>query len=116
MARVRLEILPWLTRAFGSSGGGRLILQEEIADAEGVGDLLSRLASRYPAFGEMAFDPFTRRLTGQVTVIHNGLMLELAEGLATELRDGDNLVLVPSFAGGAEPFRMHERNRTRNEF
>ena len=99
--RVRLEILPWVTRAFGSSGR-RLVLEDEIDEGDTVGDLLARLASKYPTFGEMAFDPVSRLLTGQVTVIHNGLMLELAEGLSTKLRDGDNLLLVPSFAGGAE--------------
>lgn len=100
--QVRLEILPWLTTAFGGSGGKRLVLEEGITEGGSVGDLLAGLASRYPKFGEMAFDPVSRLLTGQVTVILNGLMVELAEGLDTQLRDGDGLMLVPAFVGGAE--------------
>lgn len=101
MGRVKLEILPWATRAFGSSSSGRLVLREEVEEGNTVEDLFVRLASRYQAFGDVAFDPAARRLTGQVTVIYNGRLLELAEGLETKLRDGDTLLLVPALAGGA---------------
>lgn len=101
MKRVQLEILPWATRAFGSSSNRRLLLEEEINEGDRVEDLFLRLASRYRAFGEIAFDPAARRLTGQVSVIYNGRLLELAGGLETELKDRDTLTLVPAFAGGA---------------
>lgn len=100
--RVRLEILPWATRAFGGSANKRLVLQEEIAEGDRVEDLLARLASEYPGFREAGFDPVACRLTGQITIVHNGRLLELAGGLETELRDGDTLLLVPAFAGGSK--------------
>lgn len=101
MGRVRLEVLAWATRAFDTNSARPLVLEEEIEEGERVEDFFVRLASRYPGFGPIVFDPIARRLTGQVTIIYNGRLLELVEGLDTELRDGDTLLLVPAFAGGA---------------
>jgi molybdopterin converting factor small subunit len=95
-----LEVLPWATRAFDSSSTKRLVLEEEVQEGERVGDLFVRLASKYQGFGQIAFDPVARRLSGQVSVIYNGRLLELVEGLDTKLKDGDTLLLLPAFVGG----------------
>lgn len=100
--RVRLEVLPWATKAFDSNARRRLVVQEDIGDSESVADLFARLAGRYQAFGRYVFDPQSRKLTGEITVIYNGAVLELAGGLDAVLKDGDNLLLLPAFAGGQD--------------
>lgn len=101
MGWVRLEILPWAKRPFENRSTGRLVLNEEIKQGDSVGDLFTMLASKYPWFGETVFDGSGPRLRGHISVIHNDILLELARGLATELKDGDTLTLVHALAGGA---------------
>ena len=100
MSRVRVEVLPWATKAFDSNTSRRLVIEEEIEEGTRVLDLFASLACRYRAFSQMAFDPASGKLTGQITVIYNGRVLELAGGLDTVLSDGDELMLLPAFAGG----------------
>ncbi len=103
MGLVKVEVLPWVSVSLGGRPNRRLVLEEEITGGDTAGSLLARLAARHQEFGESAFDIASCRLTGQVTVICNGLQLELAGGLKTELADGDVLLLLPAFAGGAPP-------------
>ncbi|MDP2660520.1 MAG: MoaD/ThiS family protein [Dehalococcoidia bacterium] len=98
---MKLEVLPWVSMSLGGKPNRRLMLEEEIENGETAGSLLARLAARHQEFGEKAFDLGSRRLTGQVTVIYNGLQLELSDGLKTQLADGDVLLLLPAFSGGA---------------
>ena len=99
MGRVRLEVMPWLSHALGAQDS-RLVLEEEIEEGETVGELLTRIATRYQRFGELVLDAETGRLTGHVSLTFNGRLLELLDGLQTKMRDGDSIVLVPVFAGG----------------
>lgn len=98
---VRIEILPWAKRPFDIKGSGRLVLEEEIKDGDSVGDLFAVLAAKYAWFGEMVFDASGLRLSGHISVIHNGRLLDLKGGLSSELKDGDTLMLVHALAGGA---------------
>jgi molybdopterin converting factor small subunit len=66
-----------------------------------VREFFLQLCDRYPKFGEFVYDTSTNDLTGVVSVVINNRLLELAGGLDTEIRDGDSLVLLPAFAGGA---------------
>ncbi len=100
MSRIRLEVLPWATKAFGSKTGRRLVIEEEIEEGSRVKDLFATLAQRHQAFSQLVFDPASGKLTGEITVICNGRLLELAGGLDTVLNDGDELMLLPAFAGG----------------
>ena len=100
MAWVRLEVMGWLSERHTPPGSGTLVLKEEIREAESVQALLNRLSRLYPVFRECIFDGKAQELAGQVTVIYNGRLLDLAEGLNTKLKDGDTLLFVPAFAGG----------------
>lgn len=105
MRHVQLEIMPWLSRYFapdqsGSGRSGRVVLQREIGDGATVSDLLADITSQSTEFGQVLFDAQTGRLTGYVTLILNGRLLELAGGLEAELKPGDTLRLLPTLAGG----------------
>ena len=100
MAKVKLEVIPWLTDYFGARGASRLVLEEEAAEGQTVRDLLDRLAARYQEFGNLAFDADKGQLSGHITVICNDRLLELLSGLDTVLKDGDAIMLLPAYAGG----------------
>ena len=100
MSHVRLEVLPWLARYFGTEQSGRVVLEREVSDGTTVSDLLEDVTSQNQELQEVLFDTQTGRLTGYVTLILNGRLLELAGGLEAELRPGDTLRLMPTLAGG----------------
>lgn len=100
MAKVRLEVVPWLTRAFGVTGPGRLVKEEEVDAGATVRDLFDRLATQYQGFAELVFDRDSRELTGLVSVIFNDRVIELHGGLDATVADGDTIILLPAYAGG----------------
>ncbi len=100
MGKVRLEIWPWLSRHEEPTGFRRIILEEEVGEGETVRDFLSRMAEAHRVFREVIFNPQSKELSRQVTVIYNDRLLELAAGLDTALQDGDRLSFLPAFAGG----------------
>ena len=101
MAKVRLEILPWLAETLGIEGSGEKVISgQEIEGARSVRELLNRLANRYQRFSQIVFDINAQELTGQVVIFFNGRALEPVKGLETKLSDGDILTFVPFIEGG----------------
>ena len=101
MNKVHVEILSWPAEIFNFQGNSDTIrLEQEIEEGKTVRDLLNGLAARYQPFGQVVFDVNSQKLTEKVNVYFNGGNLELADGLATRLRDGDTLTLVAPIIGG----------------
>lgn len=100
MSRVRLEILPGISDAFGDCGSGRLLLEENIEEGATMGDLMRKLASEYQAFGDIIFDRKTDKLSGYVAIALNDRFVEVLERLDTKIRDGDIIKLFAVIAGG----------------
>ncbi|MBI4282888.1 MAG: MoaD/ThiS family protein [Chloroflexi bacterium] len=101
MNKVHLEILARLTETLGIAGtSDDISFEQEIGENETVSDLLNRLAARYQTFGEVVFDTKAQKLTERVSIFFNGRNLELANGLRTQLSDGDTLTFVTPIAGG----------------
>lgn len=111
MKRVEVEVVPWLTRAFGAERGGHLLLEKHLEDGAKFKDLLKELIAEYPSFAEIALDPQSQRLKEHVSVILNDRFLEVAGGLEAELKEGDRVVFLPAFAGGC-PARLTVDART----
>lgn len=101
MGKVRLQVMPLIAPAFGGSPAGPLRLAPEIGERETVRDLLRDLVDRYPGTAGVVFDPQDGVLTGFVRLVLNDRVIEIGGGLDTILADGDELVLLPAFAGGA---------------
>lgn len=97
---VRVEIVPWLTEAFGHRGSSRLVLEEEVRGPTSLGDFLASVLTKYPAVGVAVLDRERGRLFEHVSVVRNGTALAADTALAEVLQAGDSLVLLPAFSGG----------------
>ena len=80
-----------------SSTGGE---KEVLAEGESVGEVLRALAQEHPAtegqlFGEEG------QLNRYVNVYLNDEDVRVLNGLETEVKEGDTLVILPAMAGGA---------------
>ncbi len=95
---VKVEVLSWLARAV-SPTGGKAVWDEPIGEGETLGDLMDRLAARYPQFTEF-YDPGSRVLQEHVELVLNGRLYDLAGGFGAPLRRGDSVMLFPGFSGG----------------
>ena len=99
--KVRLEVLPALAETLDIEP----TVYENVSGLEedgtvSVGKLLNRLCAEYPRFGQMVFDVDSQKLRDRVMIFFNGRSLDLADGLDTELGDGDTLTFVPQIVGG----------------
>jgi molybdopterin converting factor small subunit len=99
MRVIRLEILPWLSRAFEGEGAGRVVLERPIGEGARVRDVLDQLVADYPSFAAILYDP-DGGLARHVSVIVNNRLYELAGGLEARVRPGDTVSLLPAFSGG----------------
>ena len=97
---MRLEIVPWLTQAFGQEGGSRLVLEEDVDGRVRLGDYLASLAGKYPAIGTAIVDLEAGRLFDHVNVVHNDTLLGSHAALEAVIEAGDSLVFLPAFSGG----------------
>ncbi len=101
MNKVHLEILSSLAETLDIEGKSDAVsFEQEIEDDKTVRDLLNRLATKYQRFGQVVFDVKAQKLTERVNIFFNGRNLELANGLATKLSDGDTLTFVTPIIGG----------------
>ena len=97
---MRLEIVPWLTQPFGQRGASHLFLEEEVAGAVSLGDLLASLATKYPAVGTAIVDLDAGALLDHVSVVHNDTVLSSDTALGQRVESGDSLIFLPAFSGG----------------
>lgn len=69
------------------------------ADGRTVGDVLKSVAEAHPGLGQRLYDEQgnVRRF---VNIFANDEDIRFLENLETELRDGDEVSLVPAIAGG----------------
>lgn len=100
MSRVRLEVMPWLSRYFAAERSGRVVLAREVSDGATVGDLLEEIASQSQELKDLLFDAQTGRVAGHISLILNGRFLELSGGLEAKLKDRDTLRLMAGIGGG----------------
>lgn len=102
MDKVSLRIYPPLAERTGLwRGWGSLALEAEIREGERVGPFLHRLADKYgEGFREALFDAETGQIHHHIVVLVNGRPLRSLQGLETGLKDGDEVVFLPAYAGG----------------
>jgi molybdopterin synthase sulfur carrier subunit len=70
----------------------------EVAGAD-VGEVLRALAAEHPATGEQLFGE-DGDLNRYVNVYLNDEDVRVLDGLATAVKDGDTVVILPAMAGG----------------
>lgn len=96
--KVRLRF--WMVDLPGGTQSGPIIMEEEIQEGESLRSLLNRLVGRLPQLPGPIFDPETQTLSSEVAVLINDRLNHLAQGLETQLKDGDHLFIFPYLAGG----------------
>ncbi len=100
MAKVNLRVFSWLSTALGVEDSTSLVTEVEVEAEITVRQLFNRLATERQDFATYVFDRDQQDLTGRVSVFINDRILELVQGLDTEIEDGDTITLVPAYAGG----------------
>lgn len=101
MGKVHLELLSWLAETVEATDdevSGTLEIDPD--EFPTVKDLLVSMARAHPQFRGRVFDSRTLLLSSGVAVFHNGKQIELEDGLQTQLKAGDAVVLAPIVAGG----------------
>ena len=74
----------------------------ERVEADTVVDVIASLDARYPGLGERLTEP-DGQLRRWVNVFVDGFDVRTQEGMDTALRDGVEVFIVPSVAGGVGP-------------
>jgi molybdopterin synthase sulfur carrier subunit len=69
------------------------------ASGETVGELLANLDGAFPGIGERVHDE-SGEIRRFVNVYVNGEDVRFLQGMSTQLKDGDELSIVPAVAGG----------------
>ena len=101
MSAVRLEVLSSLAETLDTdSKADAVTLEQEITEGTTVRDVLNLLNTEHQRFVQVIFDVKAQKQTERVNIFLNGRNLELADGLATALNDGDVLTFVSPIIGG----------------
>ncbi|MFA7248162.1 MAG: MoaD/ThiS family protein [Dehalococcoidia bacterium] len=101
MSEVTVDVMPMLAPYFSAAGGEHLRFTAPIENGDTILDLLGHLADEHAALDGVLIDRSSRELTEAVRVVLNDRVVELAGGLDTVLVDGDTILILPAFAGGA---------------
>jgi molybdopterin converting factor small subunit len=98
---ISLEYYSWIATQLKGAEERGTTDQLTIEGGTTVRELLARLSDESPKFAELVYDRADDRLKEYAALILNGQTIELAGGLDRELESGDQLLLLPGFAGGA---------------
>ncbi|MDE3075233.1 MAG: MoaD/ThiS family protein [Chloroflexota bacterium] len=77
-----------------------MTLHEELRAGETVQEFLVRFASGYPQLFEWLWDAERSELKMPVEVAVNGSVLGIHHHLASPLKPGDEILLLPQYQGG----------------
>ncbi len=100
MSRVNIELFFPLSRGVDKKQKGQIKLCEETVPDESVRRLLSRLSTLYPNLESILFDEASKEVSNFVCILLNDRDLQIPDGLAAKLNDGDTLSLLPMYLGG----------------
>jgi len=101
MNNIRIEVLSPLAEKLETQFKGETArLEREVAEGTTVRDILNQFSREYGRFTEAVFDVKAQKQTESANIYLNGRILEMADGLATRLKDGDTLTFVTIIAGG----------------
>jgi molybdopterin converting factor small subunit len=97
---VRVVLLPWLPRLIGREEGrtARLVLEHRAGET--VARFLARLSTDYLELGAELWDAAKADLKMPIEVAVNGSVLGIHHHLDSELKPGDELLLLPQYQGG----------------
>ncbi len=101
--RVRVEVLSWVNRFVGGPGTGEVTLTEEAPRGATVRSVLRQVSERNPALAGALWDPKSSREIGDnIEVMVNNAVLGVSHDLDSELLEGDRIMLLGQYIGGAQ--------------
>jgi hypothetical protein len=99
---VRVEVLSWVNRYVGGPGTGEVALVEEAPRGATVRSVLRQVSDRNPALAGALWDPKSSREIGDnIEVMVNHAVLGVSHDLDSELLEGDRIMLLGQYIGGA---------------
>jgi molybdopterin converting factor small subunit len=100
--RVRVDVLSWVNRFVGGPGTGEVTLTEEAPRGATVRSVLRQVSERNPALAGALWDPKSSREIGDnIEVMVNNAVLGVSHDLDSELLEGDRIMLLGQYIGGA---------------
>ena len=88
----------WIPPLMRSLTDGQQIVE---AEGESVRELVAALEERFPGIKTRVLDDVTGDIHPFVSIFLNDNDIMYLRGLETEVKDGDEIVIVPAIAGGA---------------
>ncbi len=73
--------------------------EEAVCEGKTIGQCLDDLDGKFPGFKSKVFDD-RGAIDGSVMIFLDGQNLQLLNGLATTVKDGDEVSIIPFAAGG----------------
>lgn len=64
-------------------------------------DLLDKIANKYgKQFSNEVYDPSKKEIKSTFVAMVNGVLMDQLKGIKTQLKDGDNIILMSLMTGG----------------
>jgi molybdopterin converting factor small subunit len=97
---VQIDTVAWVTRFVGGNGSDRVSFELPIEPGDTVRIVLRRLSKRFPQLQYALWDPESGELGEHIEVVVNGAILGVRQGLDSDLKDGDRILLFGQYMGG----------------
>ncbi len=95
--KVKVEYLGHVKNIIGSQREEEIELKEEAS----IADLLNTLSERYgEPFKKAIYEPKDTDVKANYIITVNGYLLNQLKGIATKLKHGDHVILLPIVSGG----------------
>ncbi len=98
--RVTIEFIAWATVFIGGDGSDRKIIHEEADPGDTVRLVLKRLSSRHRELDQALWDRGSDELSEHLEIAVNDAILGVHHTLDSEVKDGDNILLMGQYMGG----------------
>jgi molybdopterin converting factor small subunit len=100
IGKVKLTFPAAFAATLDAKGSDLVTLEKEIETKTTIDNLLSDLASIYADFRKAVFNSDSGTVSDQVHIVLNNNLLQNPEVKAARLNDGDDIFILPVYAGG----------------
>jgi len=73
----------------------------DLKEATPLSELLCNVAEKYgKAFTHEVYDPDRKEMKATFVAMVNGVLMDQLQGISTQLKDGDNIIIMSLMTGG----------------
>ena len=98
--RVTVEFIAWATVFVGGDGSDRMAFEEEFEPGDTVRAVLKSLSGRHRQLNEALWDRGSDELSEHLEIAVNDAILGIHHTLDSQVKDGDNILLMGQYMGG----------------